>query len=298
MITFTVATPTYNRADVLDRVYRSLQAQTYRNFEWVVVDDGSSDHTSELVRRWAEEADFPIRYVYQENRGKHIALNRAAAMAQGELFVIADSDDSFRSDSLQILLDSWNDIPPEERDRFRGVSCRCYDPETGAEIGPPFPGGGCDLLGLDATYRRRYCFELWGFNRTVVMREYPFPNIEGLAFYPEIIIWDRMGSKYFVRFINAPLRAYYKDQENAATNKKRRRSKENIHLWAHYLNDIFSYFPYRPKLFLKAFIGLSMDGFSLGKSVAEILAIPQKRICKLGVFLCLPLGYGLFRRRT
>src|SRR6476619_6982250 len=84
---FTVFTPTYNRARTLDRVYTSLKNQTFRDFEWIIVDDGSSDETSNLVQAWQQEAGFPVRYVYQPNLGKHVAFNRGVAEARGELFL-------------------------------------------------------------------------------------------------------------------------------------------------------------------------------------------------------------------
>ncbi len=91
---FTVFTATFNRAHVLHRVYHSLRAQTFRDFEWLVVDDGSTDGTGALVEAWRAEADFPIRYRYQENRGKHVACNRAVAEARGRFFLTLDSDDA------------------------------------------------------------------------------------------------------------------------------------------------------------------------------------------------------------
>ena len=83
---------TLNRAHVLHRVYDSLRAQTFRDFEWLVVDDGSTDGTGALVAAWRAEADFPIRYRYQENRGKHVACNRAVAEARGRFFLTLDSE--------------------------------------------------------------------------------------------------------------------------------------------------------------------------------------------------------------
>ena len=92
--TFTVFTPTCNRCATLPRVYASLAAQTFRDFEWLIVDDGSTDCTAALVDKWTAQADFPIRYLRQENRGKHIASNRAVREARGELFLVLDSDDA------------------------------------------------------------------------------------------------------------------------------------------------------------------------------------------------------------
>lgn len=80
----TVFTPTYNRAHLLPRLYESLVKQTYRDFEWIIVDDGSSDNTAEVVNDWS--ADFPIRFFIKENGGKHTAINLGTKLAKGELF--------------------------------------------------------------------------------------------------------------------------------------------------------------------------------------------------------------------
>ena len=86
----TVFTPTYNRAYILENLYRSLQRQSYGDFEWLVVDDGSSDGTEALFDRWRrEENPFPIRYVRQENGGKCRAINHGLKLARGELFFLS-----------------------------------------------------------------------------------------------------------------------------------------------------------------------------------------------------------------
>ena len=93
---FTVFTPTYNRAHTLRVVFESLLNQTFKAingnpvFEWLVIDDGSTDETDRLVSRFQKEADFPIRYYYQDNSGKHVAMNKGVQLAQGALFLPAD----------------------------------------------------------------------------------------------------------------------------------------------------------------------------------------------------------------
>lgn len=99
----TVFTPSYNRAYCLPRLYISLKTQTYIDFEWLIIDDGSFDDTEQLVREWLQTPMSFIRYYKQENGGKHRAINRAVALAKGDLFFIVDSDDYLPSDSLKQL---------------------------------------------------------------------------------------------------------------------------------------------------------------------------------------------------
>ena len=111
VITFTVFTPTYNRAATLPRVYASLRDQTIKDFEWLIVDDGSTDNTREMVTKWQSECkDFDIRYIYQENQHKKVALNRAVAEARGELFIVLDSDDSCVADAVETFQKVWQSM--------------------------------------------------------------------------------------------------------------------------------------------------------------------------------------------
>ena len=100
----TVFTPTYNRAYILERLYRSLQRQTYQNFEWIVIDDGSSDNTAEIVENWVKEDNaFPIRFFQQQNAGKCSAINKGLDLARGKLFFTVDSDDYLTDHALERL---------------------------------------------------------------------------------------------------------------------------------------------------------------------------------------------------
>src|SRR5215469_12275981 len=108
---FTVFTPVYNRRDLIHRVYDSLRDQTLRDFEWVVVDDGSSDNVVELLERYAAEADFPILIHRKENEGKHTAWNIGLEMARGEYFVPLDHDDACIPTALERFRYWWLTIP-------------------------------------------------------------------------------------------------------------------------------------------------------------------------------------------
>ena len=120
---FTVFTPTFNRSLTLRRVYESLRLQTFRDFEWLIVDDGSTDCTKELVEKWRTESSFPIRYIYQENRGKPAAFNQGVQKAQGELFLTLDSDDACVPQALERLKYHWIASRRKKRTSSRQLQC-------------------------------------------------------------------------------------------------------------------------------------------------------------------------------
>ena len=93
----TIMTPTYNRAYILGNAYNSLRNQTSFDFEWIIVDDGSTDETEQIVMKWiAEEKNFSIIYEKQKNGGKHRAVNRGVDLAHYDYFFILDSDDALQ----------------------------------------------------------------------------------------------------------------------------------------------------------------------------------------------------------
>ena len=112
----TVFTPTYNRAYILGKCYESLNRQTCKEFIWLIIDDGSSDGTEELVRGWmARDNGYEIRYIYKENGGLHTGYNAAIAAMDTELSVCIDSDDSMPDDAIEMILQQWELCRGNER---------------------------------------------------------------------------------------------------------------------------------------------------------------------------------------
>ena len=104
---FTIFTPTFNRKELLGKLYSSLQNQTYRDFEWLIVDDGSTDGTEEGVKEFINEKKLDIKYFYTENGGKQRAYNFGVEKAEGELFICLDSDDEYVETGLETILRYW-----------------------------------------------------------------------------------------------------------------------------------------------------------------------------------------------
>lgn len=198
----TVFTPAYNRAYIIEKLYRSLQRQTFRNFEWLVVDDGSTDHTEELISAFqTEENDFIIRYIKTENGGKHRAVNRGLQEAQGELFYIVDSDDYLPDDALEVINQVERTIPEHEKNRFGGV-CGLKGFNGKDAIGSTFDGDFLDITSLERVSRGISGDKAEVFY-TALLRQYPFPEFEGERFITECVVWDKIASDgYKLRFFN------------------------------------------------------------------------------------------------
>lgn len=201
----TILTPTYNRASLLPRLFDSLLRQTNKAFEWIVVDDGSTDDTREVVANLKEKCGgaFPMGYVYKANGGKHMAINIGAERARGELLFIADSDDLLTDDALETVANSWHDISDDKS--FAGIAGLDITMDTREVIGSGLPQEHIDCNAIDIRYRHHVTGDMKEVFRTEVLREFPFPEFAGERFCPEQLVWFRMARRYRLRYINKPI---------------------------------------------------------------------------------------------
>lgn len=201
----TIFTPTYNRACLLPRLYQSLREQTCKDFEWLIVDDGSVDNTKELVSSWIDNDEFSIRYYHKINGGKHTAINLGVKLAKGELFFIADSDDYLPKTSIATVLHIWNDLNSDPSvmslTEFGGI-CGLDGYANGLVVGSGFPKEILDTTVLEIRDKYGVRGDLKEIYLTSVMREFPFPEIPDENFCPEALIWNRIAKKYKLRFFN------------------------------------------------------------------------------------------------
>lgn len=290
---FTVFTPTYNRAHTIERVYKSLLNQSIKDFEWLIVDDGSTDGTYELIEKWIEEAGFKIRYVWQENKHKKSAFNHGVSIAEGELFLTADSDDEFDSYALERFYEHWQAIPATIRSSFVGVCglCKSIDGEI---VGDKFPcDSHIDSDTIEMKYRYNVSGEKWGFSRTDVLKKYPFPeNIPG--FVPEGIVWSNIAKKFKTRFVNETLRTYRQDSGNQISNKADpRRDALGLMLWSiNVLNNEAPWFFFAPTRFFYEAARWNRLFLYTGFSRACALRLmPKTAFSTILLMSCFPIGF-------
>lgn len=302
---FTVLTPTYNRAHTLARVYESLAEQTFQDFEWLVVDDGSTDNTRELVLGWQQQASFPIRYEWQHNAHKKTAFNRGVREARGELIVALDSDDRLDMNALYVMAQAWSAMDPSERSAFVAITGLCARPD-GHIVGDMFPADVFDTTAIDMSFKHHVEGEKFGCMRTDVLRRFPFPE-DVPGFVPESLVWRAMArAGYLTRFVNQVFRVYY-ESGGASGDTLTRHSHETggaphaQGLWLLARDTVVEclpWFRYRPQEFFAAaarYTRFSLHMRRNGQAAPRGRKLNGLR-SKLLVALMWPVGAALFLR--
>lgn len=230
---FTVFTPTYNRAYKLPELFESLKNQTFTDFEWLVVDDGSTDDTGDLISRLKDDAPFPVRYIKKINEGKHVAINVGAEEALGEWFFIVDSDDQLTPDALEISQKYCAQISDDD-------SFACAIGLRGNKTGEVWStgslkdiendstgkGGSFEEEYIDATaieYRfvRKISGDRAEIIKTEILKKYKFPSFEGEKFMPERYLWYSLSRDgYKSRWFNTVIYITEYLEDGLTTNGK------------------------------------------------------------------------------
>lgn len=193
----TIFTPTYNRAYCLDRVYQSLCKQTNQDFVWLLVDDGSTDNTKELVDTWIEEGKIGIQYHYQVNAGKSMAHNKGVKLTQTELFTCLDSDDCLTEDAVEVVANEWKSA----KKGMTGLLLRKFSNIVNFEV-----------TKLPSTLKYSTLYDAYNFSglqgdtmlvfRTSVISQYEFPKFEGEKFVPEAYLYDLIDTNGKLKFVD------------------------------------------------------------------------------------------------
>lgn len=301
----TVFTPSYNRAYTLPRLFDSLQGQSRLDFEWLIVDDGSTDGTQELCSGFAKEADFPMRYMRQENAGKHVAINRGAAEARGEWFFIVDSDDYLPADSIETNERYLSQIA--EDPGFAGVSGVCARAD-----GSWLLGQGLRLEDVDPRVRELFSWEYVDATaqdyrsklrmpgdraeivRTELVRKYPFPSFEDERFVSEYYLWQSISEEGLkLRWFNKPTYCGDYLDDGLTTNMREIMRKNPL---GRSFVDNFTLGSHAPLgMKLNSAVNYTRYGRLGGKSIGELMReAKSKPLAALGlpVAMALPIKEG------
>lgn len=199
----TIFTPTYNRAHTLKRLYESLCAQSSPDFEWLVIDDGSTDKTQDLVNGYIEELKIQIRYIYKGNGGLHTAYNTAYANIDSELCVCIDSDDYMPENAVELILNKWES---EGSEKYCGIVGLDFDDTTNKPIGGYFPEKLKECYYLDLYQKEIHREDAKYVMRTELMKKVaPQIGFPGEKFFNPTYMFLQVGDVYPLLVLNENL---------------------------------------------------------------------------------------------
>jgi len=271
-----VLTTTWNRAHVLHRVYDSLTRQKTRDFEWVVVDDGSIDDTPSLLNHWQEEADFPIIwYRYANNRGRNAALNAGRSLVSGDYTLILDSDDALLEDALEVVSYWRIHSRIDSISQVSGMMFRCVN-EAGSLVGAvnrvgtrKLPRELIRMTSKDARYRMRINFDFLVVLKTSVYRKYEFVELSDSEHCPEVVTFNLMANDFDMIYVDHPVRRYFTGDGirrlSTAETKGLKWPRGNYLRALAVLNNDLAYMRHSPTVFLNAARKVTRLGLHIGR---------------------------------
>lgn len=280
-----VITPVYNRAELLKKCYNSLVNQTCNDFEWIIVDDGSTDNTLEVAQSF--QADFPIKVITKPNGGKHTALNASHPYIHGEFVLMLDSDDMLIPSAVADVIEGWKEYENQEEIGLiaflRGTDemhplCKAYDADERKPV--------------DIIRYQRECItssDACEIIRTDLLKKYPFPVFEGEKFVAEGALWNRVGLTHKCVYINIVIYiCHYLEGGLTKSGKPMRVHNPNGGMYVANLGMV-------KKNFFKSRVKSGMlytcYGFFAKKSIAEMF----RQCCSKALMCCcLPFGFAMY----
>lgn len=285
MKVLTIFTPTYNRAYILDRCYNSLVAQTNKDFIWIIVDDGSTDNTEQLVKSWQNDKLISIEYYKQKNSGKMQAHNLGVEKTKTELFVCLDSDDYFTKETVEIII---NEYKKNNKDNIVGMFAPKYY-ENLKQIGNKELPLNIEKSTLQEIYNKyKYQGDTMLIFKSKIIKKYSFPKIQGEKFIPETYLYDKIdqdGSLYIIRNKPMYISEYLDDGYTKNAKKNISQNPKGYMLYANQGMVLNKKIKYKYKCACRYVVGAILSGEKnfLKKSNNKILTV-----------LAFPLGYVFY----
>lgn len=189
MPALTIFTPTYNRAYCINNLYKSLVSQTNKDFIWLVVDDGSTDNTQELISNFQEEGHINIKYIRQTNGGKHVAHNTAVSLCETEYFFCVDSDDLLAINAVEVILNKFDNLKNE---KILGLYMRKIK-RNGKNIASLYPANITRVGIVDLYYKYDFIGDMAIIFKTKYIKGYKFPVFTEERFVSERVFYNQLN---------------------------------------------------------------------------------------------------------
>lgn len=229
---FTIFTAIYNRSESLRLLFKDLCNQSYKDFEWVVVNDGSTDNTDEVMAELINSGKIDIKYFrLNSNGGKHKAWREGLKHFSGRYVLTADDDDPLSTDTIAIHNKYWLQLEKEsDYDKFWEVRTRCQNPD-GTLVGEPLPTPYYDSDYIEVNIRKGNKAEMNGSRKSDVLKDIagvpPFLFEDKCSNFPEKLRWIRAAKLYKTRFVPDITRIYEPNPNGLVLHNKSERSIYN-----------------------------------------------------------------------
>lgn len=286
---FTVLTPCYNSEKFIDRVYDSLTNQEFKDFEWLVIDDASTDNTLKRLKEMKHTANFDMRIIANPtNQMLTKNLNLGFKEAQGKLIYFAGHDDTFIPSTLKDLDQVWKE---NGADNIAGIWMSCQN-QHGERLGKKFPTDVFTGNYFDVFFEYLQGVEKSPCMRRDVVLQYPFET-EIVDYIPEGVLWGRIGLSYDTIFLNKSYRMYFQEVDNPNALTKRSRAKMALsviyqnEVW---INEFFSKIPGRLSFKGRMYFSYALYHVIAGKSIFAGLKRINSSFERFAIMMIFPLA--------
>jgi glycosyltransferase involved in cell wall biosynthesis len=254
---FTIFTPVYNAENTIEKVHESLLKQSFNNFEWLIINDGSIDSSNLLIKNIVANSKLSINYINNPiNQHKMACFMQAVHIAKGEFFLIFDADDECINNALEILNSEYEKIPDNQKMLFAGVTGLCED-QNGKLVGTKYPTSPFISDPFEIRAKKNIKGEKWGFTKLSLLKRIQInENLFSKGYIPESIVWNLIAKEGFkTKFINKVLRIYNTNVENSIMYMSKRSKNSGIGGAVNFISNINwfykDYFFSSPLIFLK-----------------------------------------------
>ncbi len=290
--TFTIFVPAFNASKTIVNVLESIKSQTYQDFEVIIINDGSTDNTTQVVNHYIKDCKYPIRFIDNKiNKHKFALVKQAIDLAKGAFFLPFDADDICKKEALEIFHSEYESIEENLKPKISGVTTLMED-QNGKLVGDKYPYSPFFSNTLETKHYYRILGDKWGFIKTDILRQIDFAqSIETGEFFPEGILWLSIANAgYLTKYVNIYTYTYNMDVPNSITKVDYSKKSMGFAIYGiFFLNTFYKNHLYRmPKEFLKRLVSVLMASLELDYRKDAYVKAIDSRLFKLMVQILWP----------